>query len=110
MYYVYMVTNKSNHVLYIGVTGELVRRIYEHQEGLIAGFTQQYRTSKLIYYEVFPDPKSALLREKQLKGWRREKKVALIEKQNRHWNDLYQEVVGLEEKLTNIRGPSTSSG
>jgi putative endonuclease len=97
-----MVTNKSNHVLYIGVTGELAKRIYEHREGLIEGFTQQYRTSKLVYYEIFPDPQSAIKRETQLKGWRREKKVALLQKQNPHWTDLYPEVVGLEEKLVKI--------
>jgi putative endonuclease len=97
-----MVTNKSNHVLYIGVTDELAKRIYEHQEGMIPGFTQQYRTSKLIYYEVFPDPHSAIAREEQLKGWRPEKKANLIAKLNPHWNDLYPEVVGLEEKLVKV--------
>jgi len=97
-----MVTTKSHHVLYIGVTGKLAKRIYEHQEGLIEGFTRQYRTSKLVYDEIFPDPQSAIKREKQFKGWRREKKVALLQKQSPHWNDLYPEVVGLEEKQLKI--------
>ena len=102
MYYVYMVTNKFNHVLYIGVTGELARRIHDHREGLLEGFSQQYRTSKLVFYETFPDSRSAISREKQLKGWRRERKVMLIEKQNPHWNDLYEQIVGLEEKLVKV--------
>jgi putative endonuclease len=89
MYYVYIVTNKNNSVLYIGVTGNLENRISEHRERLTEGFTKTYQATKLIYYEDYPDPTSAILREKQLKGWRREKKITLIQKQNPRWIDLF---------------------
>jgi putative endonuclease len=89
MYFVYIVTNKNNSVLYIGVTGNLEKRIFEHRERLTQGFTKKYQATKLIYYEDYPDPVSAIAREKQLKGWRREKKIALIQKQNPRWNDLF---------------------
>ena len=92
-YYVYLVTNKDNHVLYIGVTGCLVGRIHQHRERLTAGFTKQYQAAKLVYYEDFPDPVSAIAREKQLKGWRRSKKVALIEKLNPRWVDLFEAMI-----------------
>ena len=92
MYYVYIVTNKNDSVLYIGVTSDLDGRIYEHRERLTEGFTKQYQATKLIYYEDYPDPLSAIDREKQLKGWRREKKIALIQKRNPRWNDLFEEI------------------
>src|SRR5690349_786348 len=100
MYYVYIVTNKNNTVLYIGFTSFLEGRIHDHRERLIEGFTKQYQVTKLIYYEDYPDPRSAINREKQLKGWRREKKIALIEKQNPRWNDLFEEITaGLDLSL-----------
>lgn len=89
MYYVYIVTNKNNSVLYLGVTSNLEGRIYEHRERLTEGFTKRYQTTKLIYYEDYPDPLSAIAREKQLKGWRRKKKIALIQKRNPRWIDLF---------------------
>ena len=89
MYYVYIVTNNHNSVLYIGVTSNLEGRIFEHRERLTEGFTKTYQATKLIFYEDYPDPLSAIAREKQLKGWRREKKIALIEKQNPRWIDLF---------------------
>ena len=92
MYYVYIVTNKNNRVLYIGVTGSLERRIHDHRERLIEGFTKRYQATKLIYYEDYPDPNSAIQREKQLKGWRREKKIALIERLNPRWLDLFDQI------------------
>jgi len=116
MYYVYIVTNKNNHVIYIGVTGNLEGRIHEHRERLIEGFTKQYQATKLIYYEDYPDPLSAITREKQLKGWRREKKINLIQKQNPRWHDLFDQLtegfdlnVLASEKRPEliIRGPST---
>jgi len=119
MYYVYMVTNKNNAVLYIGVTSNLEGRIFEHRERLIEGFTKRYQVTKLIYYEDYPDPRSAIAREKQLKGWRREKKIALIAKQNPRWNDLFDvitagfdvELLASEKRDELIaRDPSTSSG
>jgi putative endonuclease len=88
-YYVYIVTNRNNSVLYIGVTGNLEGRLYEHRERLIDGFTKRYQATKLIFYEDYPDPRSAIAREKQLKGWRRSKKIALIESLNPRWLDLF---------------------
>ena len=119
MYYVYIVTNKHNSVLYIGVTSNLEGRIFEHRERLIEGFTKRYQVNKLIFYEDYPEPRSAIAREKQLKGWRREKKIALIAKQNPRWNDLFDEITAdFDVDLLNrekrepliVRDPSTSSG
>ena len=84
-YYIYIVTNKNNSVLYIGVTSDLEGRIHDHRERLLESFTKRYQCTKLLYYEDYPDPQSAIAREKQLKGWRREKKVALIQKMNPRW-------------------------
>ncbi len=93
MYYIYIVTNKNNAVLYIGVTGDLPRRLRTHQQRLKAGFTRTYQATKLIYYEGFPHPSTAIAREKQLKGWRREKKVTLIQKMNPAWEDLFDRMI-----------------
>ena len=87
-YYVYMMTNEYNNVLYVGVTNNLERRVYEHQSGLIEGFTQKYNVHKLVWYECCHDVKDAIAREKQLKGWVRSKKEALIRKMNPDWRDL----------------------
>ena len=74
--------------MYIGVTNDLQRRVYEHRQELVEGFTKKYHVHKLVYYEHTGDVKAALAREKQLKGWRREKKEALVETMNPDWNDL----------------------
>ncbi len=87
-YYVYMLTNEYNNVLYVGVTNDLKRRVYEHQSGLIEGFTQKYNVHKLVWYECCHDVKDAIAREKQLKGWVRSKKEALIREMNPEWRDL----------------------
>ena len=87
-YYVYILTNKSNNVLYIGVTNDLVRRIYEHKNKMIGGFTKKYNLTKLVYYEATTDVRSAIEREKQLKNWHREWKVNLIKELNPEWKDL----------------------
>ena len=92
MFYVYILTNKINTVLYIGITNNLSRRLYEHQHDLIDGFTKRYHIHKLIYYEAFHDPSTAIAREKQLKGWKREKKNMLIAKMNPNWDDLSSKV------------------
>ncbi len=84
-----MMTNKSNTVLYTGVTSDLVRRAYEHKEKLTEGFTKKYKVRKLVYYEIFLDIANAIQREKQLKGYLRRKKVQLIESLNKDWKDLY---------------------
>ena len=87
-YYVYMLTNEYNNVLYVGVTNDLKRRVYEHQSRLIEGFTQKYNVHKLVWYECCHDVKDAIAREKQLKGWVRSKKEALIREMNPEWRDL----------------------
>ena len=91
-YWVYMMSNKTRSTLYIGITDNLERRVSQHRAGEIAGFTQHYHCTHLVYFEHFRDVRSAIAREKQLKGWRREKKNALIAKKNPHWNDLASEL------------------
>ncbi|OGQ04690.1 MAG: excinuclease ABC subunit C [Deltaproteobacteria bacterium RIFCSPLOWO2_01_44_7] len=83
-------TNKDNRVLYTGVTNDLVRRVYEHKNKLINGFTSKYNLKKLVYYEIFDDVKYAISREKQIKAGSRQKKIGLIEKMNSSWDDLYK--------------------
>ena len=88
MYYVYILSNWDDSVLYIGVTNDLRRRLYEHQNHLADGFTAKYNVHKLVFFEATNDVRSAISREKQLKGWRRDKKNALISRANPSWNDL----------------------
>ena len=87
-FYVYMMTNQSRVVLYIGVTNSLMRRVWQHQSGEIEGFTKDYKVNRLVYYESFDDPRDAIAREKEIKGWRREKKNTLVETKNPRWTDL----------------------
>ncbi|MCX6032293.1 MAG: GIY-YIG nuclease family protein [Chloroflexi bacterium] len=89
-YYVYIMTNHS-HTLYTGVTNDLQRRVLEHKRKQIPGFTQKYNITQLVYYEETPDVKTAIAREKQIKGWLRSKKIALIESLNSGWRDLSDE-------------------
>lgn len=89
-YYVYILTNKTNEVLYIGMTNDLVRRIYEHREKRIEGFTAKYNVTKLVYYEETSDVRIAIQREKTLKKWARKKKEWLISRKNPCWEDLAQ--------------------
>ena len=89
---VYIITNKSNSVLYVGVTSDLVQRIYEHKNHLVEGFSAQYNLEKLVYYEVFEDMAEAIAREKKIKGWLRRKKMELIASVNSEWKDLYDEL------------------
>jgi putative endonuclease len=86
-YYVYIMTNRSG-TLYTGVTNDLARRVHEHKNKLIPGFTAKYNITKLVYYETTNDVRTAIAREKQIKGWLRAKKVALIESVNPSWDDL----------------------
>ena len=88
MYYVYILSNWCDSVLYIGVTNNLQRRLYEHRNHLAKGFTQKYKVDKLVYFENTGDIRVALEREKQFKGWSRSKKNALITKTNPNWKDL----------------------
>ena len=92
MYYVYIFTNKNNGPFYIGFTGRLIRRSYEHALGIVPGFTQQYQIKKLLYYEQYTDVREALAREKKLKKWKRDWKVALINKFNTSWRDLREDL------------------
>lgn len=86
-YYVYIMTNQSK-TLYTGITNDLMRRVYEHKQKLIPGFTQKYNITKLVYYEETSDVYAAIAREKQIKGWLRAKKINLIESMNPNWTDL----------------------
>jgi putative endonuclease len=88
-YYIYILTNKNNSVLYVGVTNDIVRRIWEHKSKLIEGFTKKYNIDKLVYYEEFDDPNSAIAIEKQLKASSRKKKLDLINSFNKDWKDLF---------------------
>jgi len=92
-YYVYILASKRNGTLYIGLTNDLVRRIYEHKNNLIAGFTKKYNVHTLVYYEPHNDIESAIQREKQLKKWKRVWKINLIEKENPDWRDLYEDLL-----------------
>ena len=89
-YYVYILASERNGTLYTGVTNDLARRVYEHKERLIEGFTKKYDVKNLVYYEIFEDIKDAIDREKRLKKYRRKDKLKLIELNNRNWNDLYE--------------------
>jgi len=90
IYYVYILSNYNNTVLYIGVTNNLVRRCHEHKNKIIKGFTEKYNVNKLVYYEVFDFVDLAIQREKQIKGYSREKKEILIEKVNQNRDELYK--------------------
>ncbi len=93
-YYVYILASKRNGTLYIGVTSDLLKRIYEHKNDLVDGFTKEYRVHRLVYYEETDDANSAILREKQMKKWNRQWKMELIEKFNPEWKDLYKDLLG----------------
>ncbi|QDP02000.1 GIY-YIG nuclease family protein [Thalassotalea sp. PS06] len=90
---IYIVTNKENTVVYIGVTSNLPQRIYQHREKLVAGFASKYSLSKLVYFELFDDMVNAISREKQLKKWSRAWKDELIGSSNPDWRDLYPEIL-----------------
>ena len=91
--YVYILASKQNGTLYVGVTSDLVKRVWQHKEGLIDGFTNRYSIKKLVYYEEHEDIQSAIHREKRLKEWKRKWKLDLIEKFNPKWLDLYNSIV-----------------
>lgn len=92
-YYVYITTNPQNNVLYTGVTNNLIRRVWEHKQKLISGFTEKYNINKLVFYEVYEDINEAIAREKQIKGGSREKKLKLIESKNPRLEDLYGSII-----------------
>ena len=86
-------TNIKNTVLYTGVTNDLIKRVYQHKNKLVKGFTEKYNITKLVYYEISEDPTNAIKREKTLKNLLRSKKIALIESINHNWHDLYDEIL-----------------
>jgi len=92
-YYVYIAASKRNGTLYIGVTSNLLKRVYEHKNDLASGFTKKYQIHRLVYYEVHTDIRQAVTREKQMKKWKRQWKIELIEKANSGWKDLYNGLV-----------------
>ena len=94
-YYVYIMTNKYRNVLYTGMTNDLIRRVYEHRNHLIKdSFTAQYNVTRLVYFEMTEDVRSAIEREKQIKSWSRARKDALVETQNPTWDDQYPMILG----------------
>lgn len=88
-YYVYILASRKHGTLYIGMTNDLLRRTHEHREGVVKGFTKRHDVKQLVYFEAFDDVGEALYREKVLKKWRRDWKIALIEGTNPNWHDLY---------------------
>lgn len=96
-YYVYILTTERNSALYTGVTNDLIRRVYEHKNNLVPGFTKRYNVHKLVYFEAGEDILAAIEREKQIKNWVRKKKIALISTVNPDWHDLYNEISGIEQ-------------
>ncbi|HWC92861.1 MAG TPA: GIY-YIG nuclease family protein [Pseudolabrys sp.] len=91
-YYVYLLASDRNGTLYVGVTNNLVRRIYEHKNKIIRGFTSRYCVGRLVWFETYDDPTNAIAREKDIKKWRRAWKLRLIEQSNPHWIDLYDQI------------------
>ena len=91
-YYVYIIASRRDGATYIGVTNDLVRRVYEHQIKAVPGFTSKYNITQLVWFEIYDDPVSAITREKELKKWKRSWKVELIEPQNPEWKDLYESI------------------
>jgi len=93
MYYVYILASKKNGTLYVGFTGDLIKRITQHKKGDTEGFTRRYGIDKLVYYEYSENALSAIQREKQLKKWKRAWKIELIERENPNWDDLYESIL-----------------
>jgi putative endonuclease len=89
MFYVYLLANKPYGTLYVGTTSDLARRVWEHKNKLVPGFTERYRVDRLVWFEVHDVAETALRREKQIKEWKRDWKINLIEHENRHWVDLF---------------------
>jgi putative endonuclease len=92
-YYVYIMARARNSTLYVGVTNDLVRRGYEHKEGLVPGFTKKYGIKMLVYYEIYDDITEAIKREKQMKRWTRAIKYQAIGRMNPNWDDLYEKII-----------------
>ena len=91
--YIYIMSNKLNGTLYVGVTSDIIRRVYEHKNSLVDGFTKKYNLKTLVYYEIYDDITEAITREKQLKAGSRKKKIELINSINQSWGDLYEDLL-----------------
>lgn len=91
-YFVYLLASDRNGTLYVGVTNDLIRRVYEHKTKAVRGFTSQYGVSRLVWFETYDDPTNAIAREKDIKKWRRAWKLRLIEQSNPQWLDLYEQI------------------
>jgi putative endonuclease len=89
-FYVYILSSKRNGTLYIGVTSDLIKRVYEHKDNVVDGFSKKYNIHHLVWYEAYETVDGAIIREKQIKKWNRRWKLKLIEKDNPEWNDLYE--------------------
>jgi putative endonuclease len=106
-YFVYILSSRSRN-LYVGVTGDLIRRMREHRTHAVPGHTARYRINRLVYFEAFANPASAIAREKQIKGWLRSRKIALIERSNPTWEDLAKD--WFDDSTAGKAGPSLRSG
>ncbi|MGJ4896096.1 MULTISPECIES: GIY-YIG nuclease family protein [unclassified Bradyrhizobium] len=93
-YYVYILASRKDGAIYVGVTNNLVRRVFEHRQKAVPGFTSKYNITRLVWFEAYDDPASAITREKELKKWKRAWKVTLIEADNPEWKDLYEAICG----------------
>jgi putative endonuclease len=91
-YYVYILASRRDGAIYVGITNDLVRRVYEHRIKAVPGFTTKYNITRLVWFEIYDDPVSAISREKELKKWKRDWKVQLIEKDNPDWDNLYESI------------------
>lgn len=94
MFYVYLLASRKQGTLYLGVTNDLIRRVYQHKSKSLQSFTSRYDVDRLVWFECYDDPTTAIMREKEIKKWRRAWKIHLIEKENPDWKDLYPDIVG----------------
>jgi putative endonuclease len=92
-YYLYILATKKNGTLYVGITANLIKRVFEHKSNVVEGFTQKYNIHNLVYYEVYTDINNAIQREKNIKKWNRNWKIKLINTKNPEWNDLYEVII-----------------
>jgi putative endonuclease len=93
-YYVYILASRKDGTIYVGITNDIVRRIYEHRTKVVPGFTSTYNITRLVWFEIYDDPISAISRERELKKWKRTWKIELIEARNPQWDDLYESICG----------------
>ena len=108
-YYFYILASRSRN-LYIGVTNDLQRRLAEHRQGLVPGFTTRYRIFRLVYFEEFAGIRDAIAREKEIKAWRREKKLWLINRRNRAWQDLAERLIETQKQIPHRRSQTSRPG